>query len=81
MSSQAATALELALELPPIERAELVERILASFQSPAAGTAATERAEIEAAWARESESRIDAYERGQMATLSADAVFAQLNQP
>jgi putative addiction module component (TIGR02574 family) len=46
------------LNLPPVELAELVERILASFEFPA-------RKDIDAAWAQEVEARIDAFGRGE----------------
>ncbi|OHB31469.1 MAG: hypothetical protein A2X84_07620 [Desulfuromonadaceae bacterium GWC2_58_13] len=57
MSSDAQQILRDALNLSPMERAELVERILASFSFP-------ERQAIDALWAAEVEDRIDAFETG-----------------
>ena len=45
------------MKLPPTERAELVENLLASFEFPSRKT-------IDDLWAQEAESRIDAFERG-----------------
>lgn len=59
MSSRAQRVLRDALKLSPVERAELVERILASFAFP-------ERQRIDGLWAAEVEARIDAYERGEL---------------
>lgn len=53
-----------ALELSPIERAALVEELLASFDFP-------ERQEIDALWAKEAEDRIEAYERGELHASSS----------
>ena len=65
--------LEQALGLRPIERAELVERILASFEFPS-------RAEIDAAWGSESEDRVDAFERGDIKSVPADQVFDEVDR-
>jgi putative addiction module component (TIGR02574 family) len=59
--------------LSPIERAELVECILASFEF-------SSREEIDALWAKEVEDRIDAFERGELSTTSAQDVFSKINQ-
>jgi putative addiction module component (TIGR02574 family) len=55
MTPESQQVLREALDLPPVDRAELVEQILASFEFPA-------RQEIDAAWAKEAEDRIDAFE-------------------
>ena len=73
MTPQSERILRDALELPPIDRAELVEQILASFEFPA-------RKDVDAAWAREAEARIDAYERGEIETTSADQVFDEIDR-
>lgn len=82
MSPSVDSALELALGLPPIERAELVERIMASFVcldiDLGPGERTGEPTEIDAAWAREAEARIDAYEQGQMKSIPAEEVFRTL---
>jgi len=56
MSPRSKEVLADALNLSPVERAELVEEILSSFDFPA-------RREIDALWAREAEDRLDAYDR------------------
>lgn len=58
-------AQELGLE----ERAELAESLLASIRVPIAA--------VEAAWAREIENRIAAYDRGEMKAYPAEHVFAE----
>jgi len=73
MSPRSREVLAEALTLPPVERAELVEEILSSFDFPA-------RREIDAVWAREAEDRLDAYERGELKTSSAEAVFDRIGK-
>jgi putative addiction module component (TIGR02574 family) len=73
MTPQSEQVLRDALELSPTDRAELVEQILASFEFPA-------RKDIDAAWAREAESRLDAYERGEIKSVPADEVFNEIDQ-
>jgi putative addiction module component (TIGR02574 family) len=62
-----------ALKLPPVERAELVENLLASFEFQS-------REKIDALWAEEVEDRIDAFERGEMAAIPAKDVFAEIEK-
>jgi putative addiction module component (TIGR02574 family) len=62
-----------ALRLPPVERAELVENILTSFEFGARKT-------IDALWAEEAEDRIDAFERVEMAAIPARDVFAEIEK-
>jgi len=62
-----------ALELPPVERAELVENLLTSFEFQS-------REKIDALWAEEAEDRIDAYERGEMAAIPARDVFGEIEK-
>lgn len=73
MTPQGQQVLREALGLPPIDRAELVEQILASFEFPA-------RQDIDAAWAQESEDRIDAYERGEIDSSPANKVFKDIDR-
>ena len=73
MTPQSEKVLRDALELTPTDRAELVEQILASFEFPA-------RKDIDAAWAREAEARIDAYERGEIKTAPAEEVFNEIDR-
>jgi putative addiction module component (TIGR02574 family) len=56
--------------LTPEERARLVEVLLESLREAPS-------AEIEAAWDREIEQRIAAYDRGEVQTFSAEDVFAE----
>lgn len=62
-----------ALALPPESRAALVETLLASLETPL---------EIKhfAAWEQEIEDRIDAYERGELETVSREEVMRQLGK-
>lgn len=62
------------LKLSPTERAELVENILSSFEFPS-------RKKIDELWAKEAESRIDALERGELSTISAEEVFKKIEKP
>ena len=48
-----------ALALPRVERATLIEELLASFDGGP-------RASVDAVWAAESEERLDAYDRGEL---------------
>ena len=73
MTPQSKQVLRDALDLPPVDRAELVEQILASFEFPA-------RREIDAAWAQEVEERLDAYERGEIGTSPASEVFKDIDR-
>ncbi len=62
-----------ALELPPIERAELVESLLISFELPA-------RKRIDALWAREVEDRLDAFDHGKIKAIPASRVFKEIDK-
>lgn len=73
MSAEAQQVLMGALKLSPVERAELVERILASFSFP-------ERATIDDLWAAEAEDRIYAYDRGDLKSREASEVFARIER-
>ncbi|MHB1511932.1 MAG: addiction module protein [Acidiferrobacter sp.] len=53
------------------ERARLVEVFLESLQD-------TSAAEVAAAWNREIEARLKAYEHGELESVSAEAVFAEV---
>lgn len=56
--------------LAPEERARLVELLLESLHEPPL-------AEIEAAWDAEIKRRVEAFERGEVQTYSAEDVFAE----
>jgi putative addiction module component (TIGR02574 family) len=73
MSSQADRVLLDALKLSPVERAELIEKLLASFSFP-------DRKAIDELWVAEAEDRIDAYERGEIKSKTAAEVFARIER-
>lgn len=73
MTAQGKKILADALALPPTERASLIEEILSSFDFPS-------RQEVDALWADEVEDRIDAYERGEMSSGSAQEVFNRVDR-
>jgi len=56
--------------LPPHDRARLAEVLLESLQGPPLS-------DVEAAWSREIEARISAYDRGDLQAFSAENVFAE----
>ena len=62
-----------ALKLPPVERAELVENLLTSFEFQS-------REKIDALWAQEVEERIDAFERAEIAAIPAKDVFEEIQK-
>jgi len=72
MSSQE-TLLEQALKLPPVERAELIERLLASFEF-------SSREKLDALWAEEAENRISSFERGEIEVVTAEKVFSEIEK-
>ena len=73
MSPQADRVLLDALKLSPVERAELIEKLLASYSFP-------DRKAIDELWAAEAEDRIDAYERGEIKSKTAAEVFDQIDR-
>ena len=74
MTDQSRRILTEAMALPPMDRAELVDQLLASFDFPA-------RAEIDAVWSTEAEHRLRAYEHGDMEALPGEAVFRRIQRP
>ncbi len=62
-----------ALELPPIERASLVEKIILSFNIP-------DRDLIDQLWANEVEDRINAFESNKIKAIDAEDVFRHIDQ-
>ena len=73
MSERSQSVIADALALPPLERAEVIDRLYQSLRSD------RER-EIESAWAEESERRIDAYLEGQADTVPYEQIKRQLSQ-
>ena len=73
MPENSAKILAEALELTPIERAELIEQLLSSFEFPS-------RKQIDELWAEEAEDRIDAHERGEITATAAKDVFDNIGR-
>lgn len=69
MSDSAASVIEHALQLKASERATVVEQILMSLDVP--------NPDVDAAWAREADARVEAYERGEIESIPAEDVFAK----
>jgi putative addiction module component (TIGR02574 family) len=72
MSGQATSALEAIMALPPEERVEVVEQILAHLD---AEEERADQTEIDAAWVQESERRYQAYQRGEMKSVPIEEVL------
>lgn len=73
MSTTAEKILNEALNLPPQDRAEVLERLLATFQEPP-------DPELEKLWAQEAEDRIEAYDRSELDSVSAEEVIARIER-
>lgn len=73
MTTASQKLLKQALSLTPVERAQLIEELFHSFDKVSDD-------KIDALWADEAESRIDAYDGGQIAADSAKAVFGRINK-
>jgi putative addiction module component (TIGR02574 family) len=71
MTTEAITSA--ALALPPESRAALAEVLLASLDSPL-------EIKYRQEWEQEIEDRIDAYERGEMETVSREEVMRRLGK-
>ncbi len=73
MTTQTEQFLDNVLKLPAFERAQVVDRILSSFDFPL-------REEIDAAWAMEVEDRIDAFDRGEIKSKPMADVFTRIDE-
>ncbi|MBN8728483.1 MAG: addiction module protein [Xanthomonadales bacterium] len=73
MSESARELLHQAIQLPAHERAVLADELLASLGSKDSA--------IDAAWLKEAESRLAAWQRGDVEALDATEVFAELGKP
>jgi putative addiction module component (TIGR02574 family) len=73
MTATAEQILKQALGLPPVDRAELIERLFQSFD-PSADR------RVDAAWSEEIESRIDAHAEDKITASSAEEVMARINR-
>ncbi|MFI5460905.1 MAG: addiction module protein [Isosphaerales bacterium] len=72
MPTDTKEVLETALALPAIDRAAIVESLLASLDHPDAG--------IDESWAVEAEERLAAFDTGRMKAIPADEVFEELDK-
>ncbi len=72
MTARAEQVLSEALNLPPSERAQLAERLFSSLD--------VSQKELERLWAQEADSRIDAYDRGDIKAVSANDVFKNISR-
>lgn len=61
------------LALPLEERAQLIERLLATFQTPPDPA-------LDQLWANEAHDRLDAYDRGQLDAVDIEDVFQQIDE-
>ena len=73
MSANTEKILKEALSLPTRDRAEVLERLLATFQEPP-------DPEMDKLWAQEAEDRIDAFDRGELGSVPAEEVFAEIER-
>jgi putative addiction module component (TIGR02574 family) len=73
MNTDSKKIMEEALKLSPMDRADLIEKLLSSFEL-------SDRDEIDKLWAEEAESRINAYERGEIKSQPASKVFDEINK-
>jgi putative addiction module component (TIGR02574 family) len=65
MSAGSEQILKEALALPERERAELLEKLIGTFQSPP-------DARLDDLWMREAEDRLDAFDRGELKAVPAE---------
>lgn len=73
MTANAQMVLDEAMRLPSIERASIIEKLIASFD-------VSGRKAIDEAWADESESRLEAFQSGKLTARSFDDVMKDLNK-
>ncbi len=73
MSATSERILEQVLALPIAERAELLERLLATFQSPI-------DPKLNQLWINEAHSRLEAYDRGELEAVDVEDVFRRIDE-
>ena len=73
MSANGEQILQQALALPLEERAELIDRLLATFDAPP-------NAAMDQLWANEAHDRLEAYDRGEIGAVSAEDVFKEIDE-
>lgn len=71
MTTAAEKVLHDALELSPMEKAELINRLFMSFSTDSSSS-------HDEAWRNEVESRIEAYKSGKLQADTVDAVFDRI---
>lgn len=67
MTESANTILNQALKLTASERSDVVEKLLSSLDTP--------DPTIDSIWANEADARVEAFERGEVGSISAEKVF------
>ena len=72
MTAKADEALSIALDLPPEERAAIIDKLLRSLDEP--------DPQIMAAWMDEAKRRMEAYDRGEIESYSEEDVLAELDR-
>ena len=73
MSTTSEEILQQVLALPLEERAQLIERLLATFEAPP-------NPALDELWANEAHDRLDAYDRGELNAVSIEDVFRQIDE-
>jgi len=73
MTSATQTLFTEALALSPVERAALIEELLASFDSKT-------RASVDHLWAVEAEERLDAYDKGELKAHTLNDAVKAINR-
>jgi len=72
VSATSEQILQQALALPPEERAELLDQLLAAFQGP------TDPA-LDELWVAEAHDRLDAYHRGELEAVGIEEVLKEID--
>lgn len=72
MTEAAQRVLEEALQLPASERAALIGELYRSLDRR------SDSGEVDARWAKEAESRIEAYDAGELEAVSVDEAFERI---
>ncbi len=67
MTELANTILNQALELTASERSDVAEKLLSSLDTP--------DSRVDSIWAKEADARVEAFERGEVGSSSAEEVF------
>ena len=73
VSTNSEQILRQALALPLEERAELIDRLLATFDAPP-------EAAMDQLWTNEAHDRLDAYDRGELDAVSAEEVLDEIDE-